>query len=49
MTEYPLYNLIARREFESLRKLKYLKQFEYTHYSLHMYFNNFLLIIYYVK
>jgi hypothetical protein len=47
MFEYPLYNLLARRESKSSTQHKYLERFESVQYSLHTHFNNFLLIIYY--
>jgi hypothetical protein len=33
--EYPLYNLIARREFKSSTEHKYFERFEYAQYRLH--------------
>jgi hypothetical protein len=49
VSEYPLYNLIARRESESSTQHKYLERFKYGQYRLYMHFNNFLLNICYEK
>jgi hypothetical protein len=43
MCEYPLYNLIAHREFKNSTQYKYLERFKNAQYILHI----FLLIIYY--
>jgi hypothetical protein len=49
LSEYLLYNLIARRVSENSTQHEYLERFKYARYNLHICFTNFVLIIYYKK